>query len=113
MLTHRQHDTISFPFPGLSTVRPGVPAYSPIHPVECTSSRFSRKNRMKLLFKTRHLQIPCFVFFSLLLTCVRSASADTLSMQRFGDYTVHFSVFNSTFITPEVASAYQLTRARD
>lgn len=31
--------------------------------------------------------------------------------QTFGDYTVHFSVFNSTFITPEVAKIYQLTRA--
>lgn len=30
--------------------------------------------------------------------------------QKFGDYTVHFSVFNSTFITPEVAKLYQLTR---
>lgn len=32
------------------------------------------------------------------------------SSQTFGDYTVHFSVFNSTFITPDVAKAYQLTR---
>jgi len=40
-----------------------------------------------------------------------SALADTSSHQKFGDYTVHFSVFNSTFITPEVAQIYKLTRA--
>jgi hypothetical protein len=33
--------------------------------------------------------------------------------QSFGDYTVHFTVFNSTFVTPSVAQTYQLTRARD
>lgn len=35
------------------------------------------------------------------------------SQQTFGEYTVHYSVFNSTFITPEVARLYQLTRAKD
>lgn len=33
--------------------------------------------------------------------------------QRFGDYTVHFSTFNSAFITPDVAEAYGITRARN
>lgn len=40
-------------------------------------------------------------------------TADISSHQKFGDYTVHFSVFDSTFITPEVAKAYGLTRAGD
>ncbi|MCW7554980.1 DUF4426 domain-containing protein [Endozoicomonas gorgoniicola] len=30
---------------------------------------------------------------------------------RFGDYEVYFSAFNSTFITPEIARAYQLERS--
>jgi|SRR5690606_20887830 len=68
---------------------------------------------MKPLFSNKRVKIGAFVFFSLLLLCVRSASAETLTLQKFGDYTVHFSVFNSTFITPEVASVYKLTRARN
>lgn len=39
-----------------------------------------------------------------------NAQSDT---ERFGDYTVHYSVFNSTFLQPEVAQAYNLVRARD
>lgn len=30
---------------------------------------------------------------------------------RFGDYEVHFSAFNSTFIAPEIAKAYKLERS--
>lgn len=35
------------------------------------------------------------------------------SQEVFGNYTVHFSVFNSTFLTPDAANAAGLTRARD
>lgn len=45
------------------------------------------------------------------LLMVLPASASIASQQKFGDYTVHYSVFNSTFITPEVAKIYGLTRA--
>ena len=31
--------------------------------------------------------------------------------ESFGDYDIHYAVFNSTFITPEVAKAYQLRRS--
>lgn len=41
------------------------------------------------------------------------AFADSVSQQKFGEYTVHFSVFNSTFITPEIAKIYGITRAGD
>ena len=30
--------------------------------------------------------------------------------KRFGDYEVHFSAFNSTFVSPEIAGAYKLQR---
>lgn len=33
--------------------------------------------------------------------------------QKFGDYTVHYTVFNSKQIPAEVARVYQLTRAKD
>jgi hypothetical protein len=35
------------------------------------------------------------------------------SQQVFGHYTVHFSVFNSSFLTADTANAAGLTRARD
>lgn len=48
---------------------------------------------------------------TLSIAFAHTALADTNSHPKFGDYTVHFSVFNSTFITPEVAQIYKLTRA--
>lgn len=33
--------------------------------------------------------------------------------QTIGDYTVHFSVFNSTFILPDIASAYKIKRSKN
>jgi len=59
-------------------------------------------------------------FFSALLLCLTAsthAQTDQLasvdSTQQFGDYTVHYSVFNSTFVTPDIAKIYGLTRARN
>ena len=48
----------------------------------------------------------------LMLTLALPAAAQG-DGQTFGDYTVHYSVFNSTFIKPDIAQAYGLTRARD
>ncbi|HEY7771674.1 MAG TPA: DUF4426 domain-containing protein [Marinagarivorans sp.] len=31
----------------------------------------------------------------------------------FGDFTVHYSAFNSTFLQPKIAEAYQLVRAKN
>ena len=31
----------------------------------------------------------------------------------FGDYEVHYSVFNTSFLTPEVASAYKIVRSKE
>jgi len=33
--------------------------------------------------------------------------------QTFGPYTLHYNVFNSTDLTPQVAQAYQLVRGKD
>lgn len=35
------------------------------------------------------------------------------TVQKFGDYTVHFNVFHSTDIPPKIAEAYQLVRGKD
>ncbi len=35
------------------------------------------------------------------------------TFQKFGAYTVHYNVFNSKLIPPEVAKIYNLTRAKD
>lgn len=35
------------------------------------------------------------------------------TMKSFGEYTVHFSVFNSAFIPADIAKTYQLVRAED
>lgn len=54
-----------------------------------------------------------FMFAALMAVIALPVAADTNSSQKFGDLTVHFSVFNSTFLTPEVARAYNLTRAEN
>jgi len=38
---------------------------------------------------------------------------DNQPFQEFGDYKVYFSVFNSSFIQPDIAQAYNLTRGKD
>lgn len=35
------------------------------------------------------------------------------STQKFGDYTVHYTVFNSAFIPSDVATVYQVNRAKN
>ena len=41
------------------------------------------------------------------LPCVQAQES-----QKVGPYEVHFSAFESTFLTPEIAKTYQLTRSR-
>lgn len=44
---------------------------------------------------------------------VGCVAASDKPYEEFGDYKVYFSVFNSTFVKPEVARAYNLTRSKD
>jgi hypothetical protein len=46
-----------------------------------------------------------------LLALVPAASAQ--QMNRFGDVDVHYVVFNTQFLTPEIAHRYGITRGRD
>lgn len=41
------------------------------------------------------------------------ANAEMETSRRFGDYEVHFVVFNTSFVSPEVAKAYGFVRAKD
>ncbi len=53
------------------------------------------------------------VFAFLLLGFIASYSfAQEDTSQTFGDYEVHYSVFNSSFITPDIAKAYGIVRSK-
>lgn len=58
------------------------------------------------------LTLLLVVITSIGLTLTESARADDgQTMQRLGDWEVHYSAFPSTFLRPEVASQYNLTRS--
>lgn len=49
----------------------------------------------------------------LLLTASLFSQFSLAQEKTFGPYQVHYSVFNSSFIAPEVASAYGITRGKN
>ena len=54
----------------------------------------------------------------LLTAClgITAMAADVIKgdrQEKFGDTTVHYTTFNSTFLTPEVAKATELTRSKN
>lgn len=53
------------------------------------------------------------LFCSLALTSVSSLAQIEDTSATFGPYTVHYSVFNSQFVTPEIAQLHGLVRAKD
>jgi len=53
-----------------------------------------------------------FITFAMALLC-SLAQAQQKPYESFGEYKVFYSVFNSGFIKPEVASAYNITRGKD
>ena len=48
-----------------------------------------------------------------LLLLSAAALAQEPSFKEFGDYNVHYSAFNSSFIAPEIASVYDISRGKD
>ncbi|MFA5494096.1 MAG: DUF4426 domain-containing protein [Porticoccaceae bacterium] len=48
-----------------------------------------------------------------LLFCAAGAGANDKPYKQFGDTKVYFSAFNSSFISPEVASRYNIARGAD
>ncbi len=49
---------------------------------------------------------------ALLLLAIHAFAGDQ-SFKAFGDYKVFFSAFNSSFVSPEVAASYNITRGKD
>jgi hypothetical protein len=52
--------------------------------------------------------LPCTALLILLLALAHSAAAQQSEM--FGPYELHYSVVNTTFLEPEVAAGYGITR---
>lgn len=50
---------------------------------------------------------------SLLAVLVLGTAALADNMKQFGDTTIYYSAFNASFIDPQVASAYDITRGPD
>lgn len=53
-----------------------------------------------------------FIAVATLLICGATQAQDGISVQE-GGYEIFYSVFNSKFLTPEIASTYDLVRDRD
>ena len=51
-------------------------------------------------------------FFALIIFSV-SAVADDKPFKQFGNHKVFYSAFNSTFIQPDIADVYKITRGKD
>lgn len=47
------------------------------------------------------------------LWAVDAARAEDRPFREFGDYRVYYSAFNSSFVDPEIAAAYEIVRGRD
>ena len=59
----------------------------------------------------KRLLIPAFLLFS--LSASLQALAADQPFKTFGEHKVFFSAFNSSFVTPEVAASYNITRGHD
>ncbi|HEB28001.1 MAG TPA: DUF4426 domain-containing protein [Porticoccus sp.] len=53
------------------------------------------------------------LWLPLLALLAFSVHADNKPYKNFGDYKVFYSSFNSSFILPEIASVYNITRGKD
>lgn len=61
----------------------------------------------KLFFKTA---ITLVIILSITLVNISTVSAQ--NMKKLNDWNVHYIALDSTFITPKIAKAYQITRSR-
>lgn len=53
------------------------------------------------------------VFLGVILAVVLAGSSHAQQSERFGDYELHYSVVNSTFISADVATQYGIVRGDD
>lgn len=61
----------------------------------------------------RFLHIIFLSLFSLAAFAQIDQPKEVKTFQNFGAYTVHYTVFNSKQITPQIAELYKLTRGKD
>lgn len=54
-----------------------------------------------------------FILLGLFLSLGSNAENTAPLSSTFNEYTVHHSTFNSTFIKPDIAAAYKITRAKN
>jgi hypothetical protein len=59
------------------------------------------------------IQMMLIGFLSLPVFAQVDQPKEIQTAQKFGNYTVHYNVFNSTSIAPQVAEAYKLVRGKD
>jgi len=59
------------------------------------------------------LQSLFLVFFTATVQAQIDQPKEISTTEKFGDYTVHYNVFNSTDIPAKVAEAYKLVRGKD
>lgn len=59
-----------------------------------------------------HLFFTRFCLSLLLLATTLVNAEEVQTSQTFDNYEVHYSVFNTSFLTPQVASAYGITRSK-
>lgn len=59
------------------------------------------------------LQGLALVFFAATVQAQVDQPKEISTTEKFGDYTVHYNVFNSTDIPAKVAEAYKLVRGKD
>lgn len=65
------------------------------------------------LFAAPSLRVQLRGLLMLLTLLPLGVYADDRQSKTFGDYVVHYNVFNSTFISPENAARYGITRAKN
>lgn len=61
----------------------------------------------------REASWSCLAVMMAALWMAAGVWAEDRPFREFGDYRVHFSAFNSSFVDPEIAAAYDIVRGRD
>ncbi len=62
---------------------------------------------------SKHAIYSGLFFIFALCNYAKAGDLNQESTQVFGDYTVHYMAFNSTFIQPDIAKSYDLVRANN